>query len=119
MSGINYYPSRNQPKAQVVKSATANVSLIPSDSGVLYSCNSTSPTNITVSLTEANSVAFPIGAQIDFIRLGNGDVSFASAPANTTIQSANSATKVRLQWGACSLVKTTSNTWILIGDITT
>lgn len=119
MAGIKYYPSRKQDKAQVVKSATANVSLALNDSGSLYYCNSASPTDITISLTEANSLSFPIGAQIDFVRSGNGNVIFASAPSNTSIQSSNSATKIRLQWGACSLIKATSNTWILVGDITT
>lgn len=118
MSGINYYPSRNQPKAQAVKNATSNVALTLADLGALYYCNSTSPTDITVSITEANSLNFPVGSQIDFIRSGTGNVSFAAAPANTSIQASNSATKIRLQWGACSLIKTTSNTWVLIGDIT-
>lgn len=117
MSGISYYPSRNQPRAQSVKTATANISLLSPDSGSLYYCNSSS--DITISITEANSLQFPVGSQIDFIRANSGNVSFASAPSNTFIQSANSATKIRLQWGACSLIKTTSNTWVLVGDITT
>lgn len=116
MSGINYYPSRTQSKSQEVKTATANVALALSDNASLYYCNAS--TDITISITEANSLTFPVGSQIDFIRANTGNVSFAAAPANTSIQASNSATKIRLQWGACSLIKTTSNTWVLIGDIT-
>lgn len=117
MSGISYYPSRNQQKTQRVRSVTSNVSLSLNDADSLYYCNSS--TEIVISLTEANSLQFPVGSKIDFVRANTGNVTFASAPANTFIQSANSATKIRLQWAACTLIKTTSNTWVLVGDITT
>ena len=117
MTGIKYYPSRKQDKAQVVKSATANVSLALNDSGSLYYSNTAS--DITISITEANSLSFPIGAQIDFIRGNSGNVTINTTIANATVSSANSANKIRLQWGACSLIKTQSNAWIIIGDITT
>jgi len=116
MSGINYYPSRNQQKTQRVVTTAANVSLSLNDADSMYYC--TNNTGIFISLTEANSLQFPVGSKIDFVR-ANSDVTFSSAPANTSIQSANSATKIRLQWAACTLIKTTSNTWVLVGDITT
>ena len=118
MSGINYYPSRNQQKTQRVVTTTANVSLSLKDADSLYYCTNNGATGIFISLTEANSLQFPIGSKIDFVR-ANGDVTFSSAPANTSIQSANSATKIRLASAACTLIKTTSNTWVLVGDITT
>ena len=92
---------------------------LPIVGGMTRSTCVLSGTEIVISLTEANSLQFPVGSKIDFVRANTGNVTFASAPANTFIQSANSATKIRLQWAACTLIKTTSNTWVLVGDITT
>jgi hypothetical protein len=61
------------------------------------------------------SDAVPIGRRIDFVQTGAGQVTFAAA-AGVTLQ-ATPGLKLRAQFSACSLIKTASDTWILIGDL--
>jgi phosphotransferase system glucose/maltose/N-acetylglucosamine-specific IIC component len=61
-------------------------------------------------------VAFPIGTQITFAQMGAGQVTFAGA-VGVTIYSADSDLKLRTQYSSATLIKTATNTWLLIGDI--
>lgn len=118
MSGISYYPSRTQNKNQRVISANANIALTASTTGSLYYCENGSDISISITLAISNSI--PIGAQYDFVRSTSSNVSFATAPVGLNIQSASGATpRIRVQFGACSFVKVKSDTWVVIGDITT
>lgn len=118
MSGINFYPLRSQDKNQRVISANSNISLSADTVSSVYYCENAS--DITISITLAVSNSIPVGSQYDFVRSTNSNVSFDTAPVGLNIQSTSGTTpKIRLQWGACSFVKTTSNTWVVIGDIST
>lgn len=118
MSGINFYPLRSQDKNQRVISSNSNISLTSDTVSSLYYCENAA--DLTISITLAVSDSIPVGSQYDFVRTTNSNVSFNSAPVGLTIESSSGATpKIRVRWGACSFVKTTSNTWVVIGDITT
>ena len=71
---------------------------------------------ITVTVPLNSSVAFPIGTQITFAQMGAGQVTFAGA-VGVTIYSADSDLKLRTQYSSATLIKTATNTWLLIGDI--
>jgi hypothetical protein len=71
---------------------------------------------ITVTIPLNSSVAFPIGTQITFAQMGAGQVTFAGA-VGVTVYSADSALKLRTQYSSGTLIKTATNTWLLIGDI--
>jgi len=117
MSGINYYPLRGQDKAQRVINATANIAIASNESSSIYYCNNSTALYITIPIAVSN--ALPIGSQFDFIR-ANSNVIFNTAPGGLTITSSSGATpQIRVALGACSLIKVTSNTWVVVGDITT
>ncbi len=64
------------------------------------------------------SVAFPVGAVIDMAQTGSGQITVTPG-SGVTINSADSATKLRVQYSTASIIKTATNTWLLVGDIST
>lgn len=70
---------------------------------------------ITVTIPLDSSVAFPIGTGIDLIQLNSGQVSVTGA-AGVTVTSAIGL-KIRAIFAGCSLIKTATNTWVMVGDI--
>ena len=70
----------------------------------------TAPVVITV---PTDSIPFPIGSRIDFIRGAAGAVSFG--PSN--LVNATPGLILRAQWSAASLLKIAANTWFLSGDL--
>jgi hypothetical protein len=115
---IQYYSSTNgwvsYTDTQII-TKNANYVLSQHDSGKTISANSSTAISITVP-TNA-SVGFPIGTRIDFIQYGTGQLSFIEA-SGVTIRSKNSNKKVAAQYSAAGLVKTETNIWVLIGDLT-
>jgi hypothetical protein len=73
-----------------------------------------SSSNITVTIP-AN--IFLVGTQIAFIRSGVGRVIFRAA-SGVTLNSKNGNNTIAAQWSAATLIQKSSNTWILIGDLT-
>ncbi len=71
---------------------------------------------ITVTVPLNSSVAFPIGTQITLAQMGAGQVTVAGA-AGVTVYSADSFLKLRAQYSSGTLIKTATNTWLLIGDL--
>lgn len=75
----------------------------------------------TYSIPTNVSVAFPIGAQINIIQIGAGQVTITAAtPATTTIAStgATSASpKLRVQYSVATCIKVATDTWYVTGDI--
>jgi len=63
------------------------------------------------------SVAFPIGAQIDFIQLGAGSVTFAPG-SGVTIRSRGGLLTVNGQYTGVTLKKIGTNEWVLMGNLT-
>lgn len=66
-----------------------------------------------------SSVAYPIGAQINLIQIGAGQVTVVGASGVTV--ASNGATsaqpKCRVQYSAMSLVKNGTDSWYAVGDI--
>lgn len=72
---------------------------------------------ITVTVPPNSSVAFPLWTEIEFIQTGAGQVTFAQG-SGVSILSENSNKKIAAQYGAASLVKIGTNTWVLVGRLT-
>jgi hypothetical protein len=72
---------------------------------------------ITATIPTNASVAFPIGTLLNFIQTGAGQVTVAGA-VGVTLNSDGSKTKIKTQWGAASLIKRATDTWVLFGNIT-
>jgi hypothetical protein len=87
------------------------------DNGKLVTASNSSAQTYTIPLN--SSVAFPIGAQINLIQIGSGQVTIVGAGGVTI--SSNAATsaqpKCRNQFASATCIKVASDTWYVIGDI--
>jgi hypothetical protein len=82
------------------------------DNGKLVTLSNASA--ITVTVPTNASVAYATGAQINIQAIGAGQVTVAGDTGVTVNGTGN---KLRTQWSAGTLVKTATNTWTLIGDL--
>ncbi len=75
----------------------------------------------TYSIPTNANVAFPIGAQINIIQIGAGQVTINAVTSGTTTVLSNGATaaspKLRVQYSSATLLKVGTDTWYVIGDI--
>jgi hypothetical protein len=85
---------------------------ILSDNGKLITLDNANP--ITLTVPPNSTYAFAIGAQVNIQAIGAGQVTVA-AGSGVTIN--GTGTKLRVQWSAATLVKTATDTWTLIGDL--
>jgi hypothetical protein len=88
--------------------------LVITDNGRLVTLSNAAAITLTVPLNA--TVAYATGAVINIQQIGAGQVTVAGA-AGVTLN--GTGTKTRAQWSAASLIKTATDTWTLIGDITT
>jgi hypothetical protein len=88
--------------------------LVAGDAGELITLSNASAITLTVP-TNA-SVPFAIGTQITITQANSGQVTVAGA-VGVTVNAADNFLKLRTQWSAGTLIKTGTNSWILIGDI--
>jgi hypothetical protein len=70
----------------------------------------------TVSVPNNTSDPIAVGNRVDFVQLGAGQVTFA--PESGVTINATPGRKLRAQYSAATLLKTGTNTWLLIGDLT-
>lgn len=88
--------------------------LAATDAGDLVTLTNASAITLTVP-TNA-SVPFAIGTQITITRAGSGSLTVVG-DTGVTVNSADGYLKLRTQWSSGTLIKTNTNSWILIGDI--
>lgn len=89
--------------------------LVLADDAKIITMTNSSANTLTVPLN--SSVAFPTGTQITIVQNGTGQTTVA-ATSGVTIRSAGAALKLRVQYSSCTLIKTASDTWLMLGDIT-
>lgn len=94
---------------------TASYTLSYSDVGNTVIIDSASDTQVTV--PPNSSTAFVIGQRLEIIRAGAGNVEILP-DTGVTIRSKNSNLKIAAQYSGAVLIKTDTNTWLLIGDLT-
>ena len=70
---------------------------------------------ITLTVPTNASVAFATGTRIDIVQLGAGQITVAGS--GITFYSKGSALKITGQYSAATLIKTGTDTWVLVGDI--
>ena len=89
------------------------------DRGITILVNSTTDVIITIPLNlSTNSVTgFPIGYQVSIITINTGPVSIGVA-GGVGLYSADSARNLRTQYSGCTLVRQSTNTWYMFGDLT-
>ena len=70
---------------------------------------------ITVTVPLNSSVAFPVGSQINLLQTNTGQVTVAGASGVTV--NATPGLKFRDRWSGASLIKRSSDGWVLVGDV--
>ena len=84
------------------------------DDGKLITCSNASA--ITVTIPPNSSVAYGIGTQLNFAQLLAGQVTLA-AGAGVTLNSAGAKLKLSAQYAVATCVKTDTNTWFVVGNL--
>jgi len=94
---------------------TANYTLDPTDAGKIIIMNVSSSTSI---ITIPLETTFPAGARVDILQIGSIQTSVAPVSGSVTLNSKNNNRKLSGQYSAATLIKTGTNSWVLLGDLT-
>lgn len=97
-----------------INAQTASYILVLTDNYKLVTLSNAS--NLTLTVPPNSSVAFPIGANITIVGIGAGQVTVV-AGSGVTVSSAGAVLKLRVQYSTATLIKIATNTWLLIGDL--
>ena len=105
---------------QTINSQTGTTyTLVLTDHGKYITASNASA--ITVSIPTNATAAIPVGASIDLIQIGAGQVTVQAADSGTTTIYSTGATaaapKTRTQYSALTCKKIATDTWHVIGDI--
>mgnify|MGYP003639542974 FL=1 len=84
------------------------------DDGKLITCSNASA--ISVTIPPNSSVAYGIGTQLNFAQLGAGQVTLV-AGAGVTLNSSGAKLKLKDQYSVATCVKTDTNTWFVVGNL--
>jgi hypothetical protein len=87
------------------------------DNGKLVTQTNASAIATTIPLNA--SVAYPIGAQLNFAQMGAGQVTISGAGGVTIASTGATATapKLRAQYSTATAIQTATDTWLVMGDI--
>lgn len=87
------------------------------DNGKLVTLSNASA--IAVTIPPNSSVAYPVGAQINMAQLGAGQVTVSGGSGVTIVSTGGtaSAPKARVQYSTLTAVQTSTDNWLIIGDI--
>jgi hypothetical protein len=96
-----------------INQQVASYTLVLADDGKLVELNSASGINLTV--PPYSSVPFPVGTQITIVQTGAGQVTVVQG-SGVTVNS-NPGLKIRAQYTAATLIKRGTDTWVLVGDL--
>jgi hypothetical protein len=107
-------PTINDARQNLTLNAQINTTytLVLTDNGRLVTLSNAAAITLTVPLN--SSVAFATGAVVNIQQIGAGQVTVAGASGVTVT---GTGTKLRTQYSAAALVKTGTDSWTLIGDL--
>lgn len=112
-------PTINDAKQNVTLNAQTGTTYttVLADNGKLVTLSNASPITLTVPLN--SSVAYATGAIINVQQIGAGQVTIEGASGVTLTSTGATATtpKTRAQYSAASIIKTGTDSWTVVGDI--
>lgn len=106
-------PVQARAHRPLVSVSATTKTLALTDQDTFQNCSNASTQTITVP-TNA-SVAFPLNTEIDFFQAGAGQVIFAAA-GGVTIDTIG--LKIQAQYGGATLKQIATDTWALVGNLT-
>jgi hypothetical protein len=104
----------NKPVTKPTETLSANYTLVIGDKDRVKVCTNASGTLVITVPTD--TVTFPIGSQVAFIRQGAGKVQIVPA-SGVTLNSASGNRFIKNVNGTAALIKTAANTWTLAGSL--
>ena len=93
---------------------TASTTAVLADDGKLVTMSNASANTFTV--PPNSSVAFGIGTQLNIAQLGAGATTIV-AGSGVTLNSAGTKLKLKEQYAVATCVKTDTNTWFVVGNL--
>jgi len=97
-----------------INAQTATYTAVLTDDGKLVTMSNASANNFTV--PPNSSVAFGIGTQLNIAQLGAGQTTIV-AGAGVTLNSAGTKLKLNAQYAVATCVKTDTDTWFVVGNL--
>jgi len=97
-----------------INSQGTSYTLVSGDEGKVIDINSGS--NETLTVPQDSSVAFPNGTQFVVIRSGSGELGITGGGL-VTLNSAQGYLNINYQYSAATLIKLTTDTWYVFGDL--
>jgi len=101
----------------VTTDTSTGYTTVLSDNGKLITLSNASA--ITATIPPNASVAYPVGAQLNFVQLGAGQVTFTQGAGVTIVSTGTtaSAPKTRAQYSSATAIQVSANNWLVAGDI--
>ena len=96
---------------------TYKYTLVLSNDGDIIEMNTSTGIANTIEIPLNSSHAFPVGTQISILQTGLGQTTVTGVGGVTLNSTPGS--KLRSQWSSATLIKRATNTWILMGDLST
>jgi hypothetical protein len=126
-SGVVSIPGSVSVTGAVINHLTQNVptldagnsyryTLVLLDDGKLIEMNTSDGQGNTLEIPLNATVAFPVGTQIVVIQTGAGQTTVTGVLGVTV--NATPGPKLRATWSSATLIKRSTNTWVLVGDLT-
>jgi hypothetical protein len=97
-----------------INAQTASYTAVLTDDGKLVTMSNASANNFTV--PPNSSVAFGIGTQLNIAQLGAGQTTIV-AGSGVTLNSAGTKLKLGAQYALATCVKTATNEWFVVGNL--
>ena len=97
-----------------INAQTATYTAVLTDDGKLVTMSNASANNFTV--PPNSSVAYGIGTQLNIAQLGAGQTTIV-AGSGVTLNSAGAKLKLKEQYALATCVKTDTNTWFVVGNL--
>jgi len=97
-----------------INAQTASYTAVLTDDGKLITMSNASANNFTV--PPNSSVAYGIGTQLNIAQLGAGQTTIV-AGSGVTLNSAGTKLKLTAQYAVATCVKTDTNTWFVVGNL--
>ena len=98
----------------VTADTTTAYTLVVGDAGKYVTLSNAA--SITLTIPTNASVAFDVGTVVNVVQLGAGQVTIAGA-SGVTVNSEGSKLKLKGQYAVASLLKTATNTWVALGNL--
>jgi hypothetical protein len=113
-------PTVNDPKINLAFDAeTASYTAVLANNGQVVTMDNASAN--TFSIPTNASVAFPVGTQINVLQIGAGQTTIQAVTSGTTTVLSTGGTaaapKLRARYSMATCIKSATDTWYVIGDI--